>query len=801
MTRPDTAHDSFIRISARKIGLRAGPIRWMLLTPLLAVLALAALMGSTIWYLTETEKTQRRDALIRDIDSAQRAVREKLTANESLLANASARILAQTSAPSLEQELKKIGEELFIKNPEILYVGWVDQSGTLRAIESASLTKSDAFGRINAPIARASSKKAFDAAMSSRLVRYSAPMPVRQGDQWVDVYVPTLKDARPHGALIATYSLQSLLINDIPKDISYRVVFALSNPDGEILARTRGVPEFPGRKPVEINLEPIGNDLKLRAYDDQPDSSFYNDIMGTAIVGLISLAVVSQIVIWRNTRRRLTAEGELAEEIAFRRAMENSLSTGMRVIGLDGVITYVNPAFCRMVGFDYVELVGKGPPYPYWPSEAVALHQKNLDQMLRGDSPPSSLPIHIMRKDGSRIVVRMYTSPLIDQNGKQTGWMTSVTDITEQTKIRQELAQAQERFITVLQSLDSAVSVAAPESTDELLFANQSYKKWFGTSLLYGHRFFMTSSGTSWSEVRDVYNPKVERWFEVRVRNIQWVDGRIVELVVATDVTEELLAEQAQREQHARLQQTSRLVTMGEMASSLAHELNQPLTAITNYASGAVARLKSAPRQEPPPIDDLIELLEKTAKQAERAGQVIRRIRGFVKRSDPIRKATDVASIVSEAIGLAEIDAREHSKHIEVQIDPRMPILHVDPILIEQVLLNLIKNGIESMRDSPQDTLLVEAKFADQQALFSITDRGPGIPKAIRERLFDSFYTTKADGMGMGLNICRSIIESHSGRLWFEDNPQGGSVFRFTLPVLAPAEAPQRQPNAEKLLT
>ena len=515
------------------------------------------------------------------------------------------------------------------------------------------------------------------------------------------------------------------------------------------------------------------------------------------------LAVVSQVFIWRNTRRRLGAESELAEETTFRRAMENSMSTGMRVINLNGEISYVNPAFCRMVGFSYDELVGSGPPFPYWPKESIEQHERNLQQMLRGESPPSSLPIHIMRKDGTRLVVRMYTSPLIDQNGKQSGWMTSVTDITEQTRIRQELAQAQERFITVLQSLDAAVSVASPPPMGELLFANQAYKKWFGNSLDQGHRFFANLGAGPWADVRDVFNPNVERWFEVRVRSIQWVDGRIVDLVVATDITQERAAEQAQREQHERLQQTSRLITMGEMASSLAHELNQPLTAIANYTSGAAARLKlSSARHEPPPIDDLIELMEKTSRQAERAGQVIRRIRGFVKRSDPIRKPVDAATIISETIGLAEIDARERGQSIRVEIAPDLPVLNVDPILIEQVLLNLIKNGLEAMRDSAEKTLVVTVKMSDpQQITFGVTDRGPGVPAAIRDRLFDSFYTTKTDGMGMGLNICRSIIESHQGRLWFEDNPTGGCTFRFTLPVLAPSQAPHETPSAEKSLT
>jgi signal transduction histidine kinase len=287
-----------------------------------------------------------------------------------------------------------------------------------------------------------------------------------------------------------------------------------------------------------------------------------------------------------------------------------------------------------------------------------------------------------------------------------------------------------------------------------------------------------------WSDNREYFHEHVARWFDVRVRSIQWVDGRVVQLLVATDITQKRIADENQRLQYERLQQTSRLINMGEMASSLAHELNQPLTAINNYLMGAVARIRSAEnRQETVAADDLIEMLTKTAKQAERAGTVIQRIRGFVKRSDPIRKFIDPAALVAEAVGLAEIDGRALGVQVLQELDPDLPSINVDPILIEQVLVNLVKNGIDAMRDASIKVLRVRVRITENQILFSVKDRGHGVEPSMRDRLFDSFYTTKAEGMGMGLNICRSIIESHQGRLWFEDNADGGSTFKFSLPL------------------
>ncbi|CAM8634954.1 PAS domain [Burkholderiales bacterium] len=755
--------------------------RWMLLTPLLALIVLAGLMGAIIWYLTAAEESQREQALRNDVDSTQRSIREKLERNEGELTAFSLQFQTTPSA----QSLQRFAQIFFSKNPEIAFLGWIDNTGIVRHAVPTQDNPIQNFGAAGSPATSESRRSALRMASSTKKPTYSVPVTVRSGDVNIDYHVPLIQEAESRGTLVATYSLQSLLLSAIPTELGNRVAFSLIDEKGRWISQTRDSKTLIGKPFHEVGLDPLTGLVKLRGYNTQPTNFRYNDVITILIVGLVLLGGVTQIVIWRNTRTRVGVERALAEETAFRRAMENSMSTGMRVIDLAGRITYVNPAFCRMVGYSTEELTGSGPPYPYWPAQTQAMLKKNLERMLTGESPPSGLPINIRRKDGSNLIVRMYTSPLIDQTGKQTGWMTSVTDISEQTRIRQELAQAQERFITVLQALDAAVSVAPPSPDDELLFANQAYKKWFGNTLSSGHRALCDTSVGPWADIREIYSPLAQRWFEVRMRNIQWVDGRAVELMVATDITQERANEQAQREQYDRLQQTARLVTMGEMASSLAHELNQPLTAIANYTSGAVSRLRLAQsKNEQIPNEDLIDLLGKTARQAERAGQVIRRIRSFVKRNDPIRKPTEARLILAESIGLAEIDARERGIDIVQEIDNNLPLLNVDPILIEQVLLNLVKNGLESMKDSPHRSLVVQVGMGDQQVIFSVLDRGHGVEEEMQEKLFDSFYTTKPDGMGMGLNICRSIIESHQGRLWFENNPEGGCTFRFTLPVL-----------------
>jgi C4-dicarboxylate-specific signal transduction histidine kinase len=232
--------------------------------------------------------------------------------------------------------------------------------------------------------------------------------------------------------------------------------------------------------------------------------------------------------------------------------------------------------------------------------------------------------------------------------------------------------------------------------------------------------------------------------------------------------------------QQEKIQLTSRLTTMGEMASSLAHELNQPLTAISNYSMGAVAMLKSGNAQP----ERLLEALEKAAQQAERAGKIISRIREFVKRSEPRRQSVPITQILDNAVGFAEIDARKRQIDIDQVLPDPLPNVMADPILIEQVLLNLLKNGVEAMESSEYRVLHVVVTDQHPIVEIAVIDRGHGLRDP--ERLFEPFYSTKSEGLGMGLNICRTIIESHHGRLWASSNPDGGTIFRFTLPCATP---------------
>ncbi|NVO07057.1 MAG: PAS domain S-box protein, partial [Rhodoferax sp.] len=483
----------------------------------------------------------------------------------------------------------------------------------------------------------------------------------------------------------------------------------------------------------------------------------------------------------------------------------------------------VNAAFCQMTGWSESDLVGRTAPFPYWPESDRELLASKLEEELSGKFTPGGFQVRVKRRDGTTFDARLYVAPLIDAMGTQTGWVTSMTDITEPNRVREQLSASHQRFTTVLEALDASISVA-PLGSDELLFANKLYRQWFGTQAN-GHLQLVAEAGVPSSrsddsddsvdslaglptesiadtetESGEIYDAALGKWLEVRTRYLSWVDGRLAQMVIATDITSRRLAEQQAATQAERAANSSRLITMGEMASSVAHELNQPLTAINNYCNGMVSRIKAQQITE----EDLLGALDKTARQAQRAGQIIQRIRSFVKRSEPNRTLSDVNVMVSEAIELADIELRRRNVRLNHFIAARLPMMLVDPILIEQVLVNLLRNAAESidMAQRPTAQRLVELRVAPtridgQKAIdFSVRDSGNGLAPEVMARLYEAFFSTKADGMGIGLSLCRSIVESHLGRMSAENIYNGAEVagcrFSFWIPV---ADVSSRAPS------
>ena len=255
------------------------------------------------------------------------------------------------------------------------------------------------------------------------------------------------------------------------------------------------------------------------------------------------------------------------------------------------------------------------------------------------------------------------------------------------------------------------------------------------------------------------------------------------------DLSERQATEARLQELQSELVHVSRLTAMGEMASTLAHELNQPLSAIANYMKGSSRLLESATDET---SERVREAIDKAADQAFRAGEIIRRLRDLVSRGESERQVESIAKLIEEASALALFGAKENGITVRFQIDPLADLVLADRVQIQQVLLNLMRNAVDAMKESTserRDLVLSTTGLPDHTVEVAIADTGPGIAEEIMSQLFRPFTTTKREGMGVGLSISRTIIDAHGGRIWAEPNPSGGTIFRFTLRSASPEES------------
>lgn len=544
---------------------------------------------------------------------------------------------------------------------------------------------------------------------------YFLPLPGGLGLEVMDVCLPVQKAGHINGFMAATFSLGDLLSEAVSPDVLRRHELSFVEGDGTRLARS-GLPRGAGVYVAGHLVDLPGITLQMRLDSTVGRPRLIPNLAVALVLGLsLALGAVVLLLV-RDVRKRASAERALAESLAFRKAMEDSLVTGLRARDLDGRVTYVNPAFCKMVGFTVDEMVGKTTP-PYWPPDLVDEYSKRQALRLGGDHPGEEArqtaregyETTFMHKNGERFAVLIFEAPLVDGEGLHTGWMSAVLDVSDQRRI-----------------------------------------------------------------------------------------------------------EEISRQQQERLQATARLATVGEMASLLSHELNQPLAAIASYAAGSL-NLMQADVQDAETAAMLKQAAERIAEQAERAGRVIKSVHDFVRRREQSHEAVRVDTLIDAVLPLVRLQARKTGTHVDVDIPAPPPRAVCDRTMVEQVLLNLTRNGIQAMEThtpAPQRELLIRVRQNHPRwVTFSVFDHGSGVPPDVAQRLFTPFFTTRSEGMGLGLSLCRTVIEQHGGALDFTSAAVEGGAgtgvmteFRFTLPAdtadrKAAGERPSKAADASSTST
>ncbi|RCW71301.1 two-component system sensor histidine kinase NtrB [Pseudorhodoferax soli] len=664
--------------------------RWSLWS--LLILLVVGLLGTLVWLAGRYEATQVQGKVERDTADAVADVRAALIRNVQSLQ-------ALHASDPLHEDWGRRAAELLRERREIMRLEWRGSSQRLLG-EADTPYRAPVFGLL--PRQDTLSDVTLNCATARRLngpaysASYYLPQPDGRGMEVMDLCLPLQADGRVTGYVLATYALQDILAEFLGRQLPHYQEASFIEADGTRLAlhgaTRRGARVFTAQQLLDLPGNPML--LRLASWRAAPD--LLPNVM-TALVTGMSIALVSVLMLLaKDMRRRQRAERDLADALAFRKAMEDSLLTGLRARDLDGRITYVNPAFCSMVGYAPEELWGKAAPAPYWPPELIGEYEQRQAIRLAGKLPPrEGYESVFQHKDGTRFPVLIIEAPLINAQGVQTGWMSAFLDISEQRRV------------------------------EELSRASQE-----------------------------------------------------------------------------RLQATARLATVGEMASLLSHELNQPLAAISSYATGALNMLAHGPAA----AADMAMAMRRIAEQAERAGRVIKSVHDFVRRRDEAHEAVAPHALLGAIWPLVSLQARKLAVRVRTEVAPGLPRVQCDRTMVEQVLLNLARNGMQAMDGTPvaQRELLLRVAPAGTRAgatrprgwlEFSVADCGGGIAPEVAERLFTPFFTTKAEGMGLGLSLCRTVVEQHGGSMVYEARQPRGTVFRFTLP----AEAGDAEPTTDPM--
>lgn len=491
------------------------------------------------------------------------------------------------------------------------------------------------------------------------------------------------------------------------------------------------------------------------------------------------------------------ATGGALEELNL--LIDGAEGVALYMLDIDGNVTIWNRGAQRLKGWSEDEVVGRHCSL-FYPADAVAEGKPHVDlERARTENRFDEEDWRI-RKDGTEFLASVSITALRDERGALRGYAKIVRDITDQRAAENALRASEDHFRSILSTVPDAMIVIDDRGT--ITSFSSAAEEMFG--YVRADVIGRNVSCLMPSPHRDLHDSYLERYAETGERRIIGI-GRIVtgqradgstfpiELSVGEaatggqtlftgfirDLTQKHAAEEQMRALESELIHVSRISAMGTMASTLAHELNQPITAVANYVEGVKTLLD---KPDPGDVEIIREALNDAIKEAMRAGDIVRRLRDFVARGEVERSVHSLPDLVREAAVLGLMGAKEKGVqcHFDLEADAS-PVL-VDRVQIQQVLINLVRNAVDSMSlGSIRELSIKSVREGAGMVRVSVLDTGAGVSPDLAAELFNAFVTTKCDGMGLGLSICRTIIEAHGGKIWMEHREEGGSAFHFTL--------------------
>ena len=483
-------------------------------------------------------------------------------------------------------------------------------------------------------------------------------------------------ELRGGGRLIVRFQPGNLLRQALPWWLAQKYDVRLVDAWGQRLANSGDPKAHEGTQSYRVSLDPAMRETWLELNTRVLHQPWWRTVAAALMGVFVLLSALASAMLRRQMREVRRAEGEARTEAAWRRAVEDSLTVGLRGRDLQGRITHVNRAFCDLVGLSPDDLMGRLPPLPYWLPDDMADGLKRHQRTMAGGAPREGYEARWQHRDGHILDVMIFEAPLVDAGGQQIGWMGSIIDISARKR-----------------------------------------------------------------------------------------------------------AEERERRQTEALAHQARLSMLGEVASALAHQLNQPLAAIAGYNAGAQRLLEREGGADPM----VLRALARLGEQAAEAGRIVQRIRAFLTRRAPQPEPCRVEQLVQRALALLKRDLQ--GVVLELSLPPALPAVQADAVLIEQVLINLLRNALDAMAEAgvTPPRLSVSASAVGRFVRLDVDDAGPGLQGLGIDQLTAPFYSTKREGMGMGLAICRSVVEAHHGGMEAGVSPLGGARLSFTLPQEIPA--------------
>lgn len=478
---------------------------------------------------------------------------------------------------------------------------------------------------------------------------------------------------RGGGRLVVRFAPTALLRRTVPWWLSRKYDVRLVDDYGQRIAATGDELPAAGHQSYRVSIEPQMTNTFLELTTRDLHVPWWRTLPLALMGVFVLLSAAASWTLRRQMREVASAEDRWRAEAAWRRAIENSLTVGLRGRDTEGRVVHVNRAFCDLVGFPAERLLGQLPPMPYWLPQAKEESMQRYRRNMAGRAPREGYEARLMHADGAIIDVMIFEAPLVDAHGRHMGWMGSFVDITARKRL-------QER----------------------------------------------------------------------------------------------------ERHQLETLGNQARLTTLGEVASALAHQLNQPLAAVAGYNAGVLRSLERLG------FDDAVVLdaLRRGGEQVVEAGRIVQRIRGFLTRRAPQPERCYIADIVLRALDLLRPGLQRQGVQVQTQLASDLPPVLADPVLVEQVLINLLRNAADALAGAAQPHLRIAASRAGARFVrVDVDDNGCGLGGRGIDELATPFHSTKPNGMGMGLAICRSVIEAHHGALEAGGSALGGARLSFTLPV------------------